>query len=228
MIVSCKQKEDVLITTFDKVYNDILDQDHMATSAALNDKSRAYLDALSAIDNQNIDSVMAIGQRYRLPYITTEFMAYYSEDLSSESADAFFYEYLGSQDASIFSFKNAFYIDKAKIKKGKEIFIPVIKEEMSENYLKWTRWTGNDAEGYLLDLMYIVELAEIEKNKSYKQLRQQRGDVTDRDAFLRGLYWQNSGPSNTQFKNQEKEMYENQRTGRAEILNSYRKRGLIG
>lgn len=218
----------MLITTFDKVYDDILAQDQIAISAALNDKSRAYLDALSAVGNQNIDSIIAIGQRYRLPYITTEFMAYYSEDLGSGTADAFFFEYLGSQDASIFSFKNAFYVDKTKIKKGKEIFVPVIKEEMAENYLKWTRWTGDDSEGYLLDLIYIVELAEIEKNKSYKQLRQQRGDGTDRDAFLRGLYWQNSGPSNTQFKNQEKEMYKNQRTGRAEILNSYRERGLIG
>jgi len=127
---------------------------------------------------------------------------------------------------SIFSFQDGYYVDKPKLKKGKENFVALIKEEMSVSKRSWLKFEGDDTKGYKLDLLYTMELVELKKKKEKAKFRKQTNDKTTKEEYLRNFYWQHSG-QNIKFEQGQLELEANMRSGRSELIQSYVERGLM-
>jgi len=225
-ISACNQEKDKLIQSFDTVYQDVLDSkfDDLATS--FNERSLTFHNKITNPKYLNIDSIIVLGEQYNLPYMLTEYLAYNGDKATNEKTVHEFYRYLGAQNVSFFSYQDAYYVDKPKLKKGKENFVAIIKEVMSQSKRGWVKFTGNENDGYKLDLLYTLELNEINNKKKNNSLRNQRQEIKTEEEYLRFFYWQNSGENSSKFETEQLNLEKSMRDGRAETINSYEERGL--
>lgn len=226
-ISSCTSEKDKLITAFDNIYADVLAGNYSNIEPKLNDSSHTFYNKVTNSVYLNIDSIIVLGEEYRLPFMLTEYLAFNGDKIKEgESADEL-YRYLGSQEVSFFSFQDAYYVDAPKLKKGKENFVSIIREEMSQSKRGWVQFTGNESSGYELDLLYTLQLHEIKLKKKNKALRAQHQEQKTLEEYLRFYYWQNSGKNTSKFENEQLVLEENLKNGRAELIQSYIDRGLM-
>ena len=224
--ISCNQEKDKLIQSFDAVYQNVLDSKFDNIAISLNAKSLEFYNKITDPTYLNIDSIIVLGVEYKLPYLLTEYLAFNGDKIKNGETVEEFYRYLGAQDVSFFSFQDAYYIDKPKLKKGKENFVAIIKEEMSQSKRGWVKFTGNETSAYKLDLLYTLKLYEIKRKKKNKTLRNQHQEIKSQEEYLRFFYWQNSGENNSKFEAEQLNLEKSMREGRAETINSYESRGL--
>ena len=226
LLASCTQKKDKLIQTFDIIYEDLLNAKFEKVQASLNDASLAFHNKITNPVYLNIDSIIVLGKEYRLPYLLTEYLAYNGDKVEDDNLVEEFYRYLGAQEVSFFSFQDAYYVDKPKLKKGKENFVGIIKEEMSQSKQGWVRFTGNETIEYKLDMLYTLQLYEIKRKKKNHALRSQHQELQSQEDYLRYFYWQNSGKNSDKFETEQLKLEKAMRDGRSELIRSYEERGL--
>lgn len=224
--ISCNKEKDKLIQSFDTVYQDVLDSKFDNIAKSLNDESLEFQNKITNPTYLNIDSIIVMGKEYKLPYILTEYLAFNGDKVKNGETVEEFYRYLGAQDVSFFSFQDGYYIDKPKLKKGKENFVAIIKEEMSQSKRGWVKFTGTETGEYKLDLLYTLKLHEIKRKKKNTNLRNQHQELKSQGEYLRFFYWQNSGENNSKFETEQLNLEKSMREGRAETIISYENRGL--
>lgn len=227
LLTSCTQKKDKLIQTFDVIYQDVLDLKFENIEISLNDKSLEFHNKITNLVYLNIDSIIVLGREYKIPYMLTEYLAFNGDKIKDGKTEEEFYRFLGAQDVSFFSFSNAFYVDKPKLKKGKENFVAIIKEEMTQSKRVWVEFKGDEVRGYKLNLLYTLQLEELKNKARHRILRAQNKDPQTQEEYLRFYYWQNSGENLLKFESELLEMEKNMRAGRAELINAYRARKLV-
>ena len=223
---SCTQKKDKLIQTFDDIYQDILESRYDNIESALNTKSLEFYKKITDPAYLNIDSIIVLGEAYKIPYMLTEYLAFNGDKIKNGQTTNEFFRYLGAQDVSIFSFQDAYYVDKPKLKKGKENYVAIIKEEMSQSKRGWVQFSGNETDTYKLDLLYTLQLHELKKKKNNNALRSQHQEIKSEEEYLRFFYWQNSGKNTSKFETEQLKLEESMRAGRDETIKSYEERGL--
>lgn len=226
IMISCKTEKDKLIVAYEDLYTEIINGNYQNLESKLDNKSREFYNKITNPTYLNIDSMIVLGNKYRLQYTLPEYLAFNGDKIKEGNPKEDFYRYLGAERISIFSFQDAYYVDKPKLKKGKENFVALIKEEMSVSKRSWVQFMGDDKQGYKLDLLYTLQLQELRNKKKNTPLRSQNKDKQSLEEFLRFYYWQNSG-SNKKFDNEQLKLEQSMRDGRAELIQSYRERGLI-
>ena len=226
LLTNCKQDKDKLIQAFDNVYQNILDSKFENIQNSLNTESLDFYNKITNPTYLNIDSIILLGKEYKLPYMLTEYLAFNGDKIKDGKTVDEFYRHLGAQDVSFFSFQDAYYVDRSKLKKGKENYVAIIKEEMSQSKRVWVRFTGDETTGYKLDLLYTLKLLEIKRKKKNNALRNQHQEIQSQVDYLRYFYWQNSGENSNKFETEQLKLEKAMRDGRAELIRAYEERGL--
>ncbi len=226
LLTSCNTKKDTLIIAFDDVYADVLSSNFKNIEPKLNKESLIFFNKVTDPTYLNIDSIIVLGEEYRLPFMLTEYLAFNGDKIKGGKSSDEFYRYLGNREVSFFSFQDAYYVDTKKIKKGKENFVPIIREEMTQSKRGWVQFSGDEASGYKLDMIYTLQLHENKMKKKNMVLQSQHPEKKTQEEYLRFYYWQNSGKNSADFESEQLKLEENLKTGRDELIKSYVNRGL--
>ncbi|MGK0315759.1 MAG: hypothetical protein ACI86M_001991 [Saprospiraceae bacterium] len=226
LLTSCTQKKDKLIQTFDVIYQDVLDLKFENIETSLNGKSLEFHNKITNLVYLNIDSIIVLGKEYKIPYMLTEYLALNGDKIKDGKTEEEFYRFLGAQDISFFSFSNAFYVDKPKLKKGKENFVAIIKEEMTLSKRTWVNFHGSKSTGYKLNLLYTLQLEESKSKSHFKLYHKASNSELSFEDYLRYYYWQNSGKNSSRFETDMLNLEKSKREARAETILSYENRGL--
>jgi hypothetical protein len=225
-LTACTKEKDILVKSFDDVYQNILNSKYEEIHASFNIESLNFYNKITNPEYLNIDSIIQMGKEYKLPYMLTEYLAYNGDKIKDGRTVEEFYRYLGAQNVSFFSFQDGYYVEKAKLKKGRENFVAIIKEEMTQSKRGWVQFTGNENTGYKLDLLYTLKLYEIKRKKKNNALRNQHQEIKSQEDYLRYFYWQNSGENSNKFESEQLKLEKAMRDGRADLIRSYEERGL--
>lgn len=227
LMFSCSQEKDPLIKSFDAVYKQVLSNDYSEFEDVLNDKSKEFYTKLTDPNYLNIDSIIELGNKHKIKCTLVEYLALSESRAKNGNIKLEFFRHLGARDISFFSFSNAYYVDKTKLRKGKVNFVAIIKEEMTQSKRTWVNFQGDESNGYKLNLLYTLQLEE-EKNKLALKLYQVEANKTDMpfEEYLRYYYWQNSGKNSPRFETDMLNLEKSKRDGRAETIQSYENRGL--
>ena len=225
-VSACQPKSDPALDRFDKFYSYVIDSDYESVANLMDDQSTLFLNRLTNSDNQNIDSMLSIGQHYRIPYMMTEYFAFRGEQSDSTNLIPAFFNYLGMQDASLFSFTYGYYVEKSKIKRGESTSIPIIKEIDGRSKRNWVRLNTDTGGDYKFDLLYSLQLFEIKRKKYFENIKQSYADINTDEDFLRQYYWQNSGANSAKFNKDQDAISTAKKNLRKSTLESYIDRGL--
>ncbi|MFT4533012.1 MAG: hypothetical protein ACJA1A_001006 [Saprospiraceae bacterium] len=226
VIFSCTQEKDPLIKSFDSVYQQVLMNDYSNFDSVLDEKSKELYLKLIDPDYLNIDSMISLGNKYKIKCTLVDYLALSENRIKEGSSKSEFYRYLGANDISFFSFMNAYYVDKPKLKKGKENFVAIIKEEMTQSKRTWVNFYGNESKGYKLNLLYTLQLEEPKLKLHFKLWQKASNSELSFDEYIRYYYWQNSGKNSSRFETDMLNLEKSKREGRAETIRSYENRGL--
>ena len=224
---SCTSEKDKLIVAFDDIYANVLLSEFSSIESALDSESQIFYKKVTNPDYLNIDSIIVLGREYRIPFMLTQYLAFNGDRIKEGKSSDEYYRYLGNQEVSFFSFQDAYYVDTKKLKKGKENFVSIIREEMTQNKRGWVRFTGDETSGYKLDMLYTLQLHENKQKKKNKALRAQHPEHKTLEDYLRFYYWQNSGENTSKFESEQRTLEKNLKSGREELMQSYIARGLM-
>lgn len=222
---SCsKDEKSVLISAFDEMYGHVLNLDFDQMNNSLNQQSKEFYNEITLDENLNIDSMIVLGQKYRIPYILVNYLALYGDKIKKGAPKTDFYRYLGIEKVSFFSFEDAYYTDKSKTKIGAEPYVAIVRDDLTQSRLSWARFTKDEANNYKYDLLYTLQTKETADKKRNYQLRQMHNGKSTKEEYLRFLYWQNSGEDTEKFKANQTKMEASMLEERAEMIDILKQR----
>ena len=126
LLSSCTQEKDKLIQSFDTVYEQVLKNDYSNFESVLDEKSKDLYFKLIDPKYLNIDSIISLGDKHKIKCTLVNYLALSESRIKEGNSKYEFFRYLGANDISFFSFMNAFYVDKSKLKKGKENYVAML------------------------------------------------------------------------------------------------------
>lgn len=224
LLSSCNQEKDKLIQSFDTIYQKVLKNEYSNFESVLDEQSKDLYLKLTDPHYLNIDSIISLGDKHKIKCTLVNYLALSDNRIKEDKYE--FFRYLGANDISYFSFMNAYYVDKSKLKKGKENYVAIIKEEMTQSKRTWVNFTGNESKGYKLNLLYTLQLEEPKSKSQLKLLQKSSNSELSFEEYLQHYYWQNSGENSLDFETDQLNLEKSKREGRAETIRSYESRGL--
>lgn len=216
---SCQKNEkDNLIAVYDEMYSHVLNLEFDKIEPYLNEESKVFFNDITDGEKLNVDSILVLGKKYGLPYMLIDYLAITGDKIKDGAPSTDLYNYLGLQKVSLFSYEDAYYVDKAKSKVGEENFVSIIKDDLTTSKRGWTRFSKNEAGEYKYDLIYTLRLKENANKRQKYAERKRNPDKKTLDDYLSFYYWQNSGEANVEFQVQQEKIKASMLEARSDMI----------
>lgn len=153
----------------------------------LTPKSLAFYNKITDHKNLNLDSIVSIGTRYRVPYFAMKYLGSCGEYMKASSDRTDFLRFLAMTDISIFSEKHSYSLYEEECRLEKHAFVAVYKKMGDVNKVSWVKFIRPDSTSYQYDLMYNLKLEETQNRKIFKAQRKAHSKLSD-EEFIKMYY----------------------------------------
>ena len=186
----------------------------------MDDKSRAFLDEIADPVNLNIDSILVIGKKYKVPFLLVEYLTLGEVTKDAAVNKQRFFQYLERYDIHFFTYRNVYYTDIKNVVIKEAPYISLLRLDMTKTKRSWIKL--DDENGYKLNLLYTLQ------NEETKLEAKERNDRSiQKDKVLKELYWKSEGEFTKEYKDGLQKIYNELIAQREEQLHLYIEKGKI-
>ena len=178
-LYSCKNEKAGLISDFNSLYHDTAYKDY---PEKLNATSQAFYNKITDSSYFQVDSMVALGLEYNIPYFTTLYMASCGDVIKQSGKKEDFFLYLAASDISFFSNQEDYYVQEEKSRIEKDAWVCIYRKEGGQNYNSWVRYEAEES-GLNLDLMYTLSMQEKRYKKIYDEFKVDYPDLTKHEYY---------------------------------------------
>ena len=158
MCLGCKNEKAELITQFNNLYHETKFESY---PSLMDNESVSFYEKMVDQKNLNIDSLIAIGIEYKVPYFTTLYLASCGDLIKESNDPEDFFLYLAANNISFFSIYEDYEVIPDKVRIDNDGWIAIFRREAEKNYVSWVKYTSED-NGLHFDLLYTLRVQERE------------------------------------------------------------------
>jgi len=191
---ACKQKEpsvdpvrQPMFTAFQELNSAVRNGQLDSIVPMLTPKSKSFYDKITNPKNLNLDSIVDIGIRYRVPYFAMKYLGSCGDYMKDSSDKTDFFRFLAMTDISIFSDKNYYKLYKEESRLEKDAWVAIYKKVEDVNKVNWIKFVRPDSITYQYDLIYNLKLEERINRKIFKAQRMKYSKLNDGE-FIKMYY----------------------------------------
>ncbi len=187
MLFSCKPKEptkevdDQMFEAYQKldslIHNGRLD----FLPQLLTPKSKDFYYKITDPKNLNLDSIISIGIRYRVPYFAMKYFGSCGDHMKSTSDALDFFRYLGAKDISIFPENHGYAVYKEESRIENAAWVAISRKDKGVNKVNWIKLVKSEEGIYQYDLIYNLKLEERINRKIFKNQRKKHLKLNDEE-----------------------------------------------
>jgi len=172
--IACSNPKTEDTFVFDDFYKLVLDHRTDDIYNGINKKSRSYIDAITNVENQNMDSIEVVGKKYKVTALSYSFYLDTNSKGIKEPAIEDFFRYLALSDCNLFSIFSTFLShEKENRIEENENFIAYWREIKGVKRISWLK-TNKSGE---VDLLYTLNNYSrfLDNERKQKQIQKGRG-----------------------------------------------------
>ena len=176
--LSCNNEKAELITQFQQLYASPFEDYHIE----LDKSSSTYYKLLSTKNNLNIDSMVNIGLRYDLPYLTTTYLASCGNYIKESNSPSDFFYFLYANELSFFNKDRAYQVlpDKSRIQD--DGWIAIYRKSGKAKVVSYVKYT-NENGIYKYNLLHNLSILEGRLKVYYSQFKTVNSDLSELEYF---------------------------------------------
>lgn len=193
ILVSCKSKEpakevdDLMFVTYHKLDSLISTRHLDSIPLLLTPKSKDFYHKITDPKNLNLDSIISIGIRYRVPYFAMKYLGSCGDHMKSTDDPLDFFRYLAAKDISIFPKEHGYTLYKEESRIENAAWIAISRKDKGVNKVNWIKLVKSERGTYQYDLIYNLKLEERINRKIFKNQRKKHLKLSD-EEFIEMYY----------------------------------------
>jgi len=192
LITSCKSKvtpvdsqRQQMFDAYQELHSTVREGNFDAMVPLLHQKSKSYYNKITDPKNLNLDSIISIGMKYKVPYFSMKYLGSCGDYMKEESSDPTdFFKYLTATNLSIFSDDIDYRLYEEESRLEKDAWVAIYKKSGEVNKVGWIKFVRPDSTTYEYDLIYNLKLRERMNRKIFKAQRKKHAKLTD-EEFIR-------------------------------------------
>lgn len=194
LLIACRPKatqidksHQLMFNTYKELNSAIRHEELDSVVQMLNPKSLEFYYKITDSKNLNLDSIVSIGMRYKVPYFSMKYLGSCGDFMRESSDPTDFFRFLAMSDISIFSNNYSYALLEEESRLEKDAFVAVYKKVNKVNKVNWVKFVRPDSSTYKYDLIYNLKLEERINRKIFKDQRKNYPKLSD-EAFIKMYY----------------------------------------
>jgi len=176
----------IMMNTFTEMYNEVCLGNFENMTPYLAESSQELIADYSNPDNQSIDSLISLGDRYKLQYFSIYFSSW-SNYMKVNGTEADFFKYLTQEEVSFFDPDHYFEPLVHRCRVGTDNnFVAFYYPDENKNVMDWAKFTDENG-SFKLDLLYILRLHNKTIKKYFNYKDRVKKELTE-EQWLRNIY----------------------------------------